>query len=89
MRSKRFSDRRLRCLAPAVLVVLFASPHLMVGCESTTQVNATPPTVSYSYAADGEVATWERAEDYCARYGLEPVVISRDPDRRHIAYACE
>lgn len=89
MRSKRFTHRRLGWPAAGMSTLLIALSGQFAGCAPTMQVDATPPTVTYRYEAGAEVETWDRAEDYCDRYGLEPQVASRDPDRRYISYACE
>lgn len=89
MRSKANNDRRSRCPATAMATLLVTMSGLFAGCAPTMQVDATPPTVSYRYEAGAEIETWDRAEDYCDKYGLEPHVVSRDPDDRYIAYACE
>lgn len=52
---------------------------LLAGCETARQVNASPPTVTYAYQAEGEYAEVEdRADKYCAdRYGSVGVLIER------------
>ena len=89
MRSKRITDPRFGRPAVGMSTLLIALSGLFAGCAPTMQVDATPPTVTYRYEAGAEIETWDRAEDYCDKYGLEPHVMSRDPDDRYIAYACE
>ena len=75
--------------AVALAATAIALPALLGACASARQVDATPPSVSYHYDSGAREETEDRAEDYCDRYGLEPVVESHDTEDRFITYTCE
>lgn len=73
--------------------LVLAAPAVLAACQGPRQVDAAPPTVTYSYQSEYELRQIEaRADRYCAEnYGLRAYPV----DRRRVSggyeatFACE